>query len=90
MIDSKVQLAESKAAAEAPYVDQAVWLYQNRDADTVKRTWESFQPAMVTTEHAITFSLTIATALLVLAWILATMITSGFKRLFSTKRSPAH
>ena len=90
MIESKAQLAESQAAAEAPYVDQAVWLYRNREADIVQRTWASFQPTMVTTENAVTFSLTIATALLILAWIITSLISSGFKRLFSTKRTPAH
>ena len=89
MIDSKARLAESQAAAEAPYVDQAVWLYRNRDEAIVQRTWESFQPAMVTSENAVTFSLTIATAVLLVAWIVSALLSAGFRRLFTTKRSAA-
>jgi len=88
MIDNQTKLAESKAAAEAPYVAQAIWLYRNRDETVVRRTWEDFEPILITSENAVTFSLTIATALLVLAWLITTLISSSLRRMLATKRTP--
>jgi hypothetical protein len=68
MIDSQARLVESKAAAQATYVDQAVYLYQHRDRQVVQATWKAFTPSMVTSENAITFSLTITTAAILLLW----------------------
>jgi Protein of unknown function (DUF2937) len=68
MIDSQLRLAESKATVDAPYVDQAWYFYRRMDQDVARATWDSFTPALITTENAVTFSLTIATVAILILW----------------------
>ena len=89
MIDNQARLAESKAAAEATYVDQAVYLYKHRDEQIVRATWQGFTPSLVTSESAVTFSLTIATAAILLLWGIWSAL-AGLVRSFTTKRTAAH
>jgi len=80
MMDSQVRLAESKAAAEAPYVDQTLYFYQRMDEDVARATWDSFTPALVTTENAMTFALTIGAITLLLFWATWTMLMFIIRR----------
>lgn len=89
MIDNQARLAESKAAAEATYVDQAIYLYKNRDEQIVRSTWTGFTPSLVSSESAVTFSLTIGTAAILLLWGIWSAIAGLFRNL-TTKRTATH
>ena len=89
MIDNQARLAESKAAAEATYLDQAIYLYQHRDEQVVHDTLTRFRPWFITSESAVTFSLTVGTAAILLLWVIWTALAGVF-RSFTTKRTAAH
>jgi hypothetical protein len=80
MINSQIRLAESKAAAEAPYVDQVLYFYRNADNNVTQATFDSFTPTLVTTENAITFALTIGTIMMLVFWAGWALLTAAFKR----------
>jgi hypothetical protein len=80
MIDSQIRLAESKAAAEAPYVDQVLYFYRHTDDSVAQATFGSFTPTLVTTENAITFALTIGTITLLIFWAGWSILMLAFKR----------
>jgi len=84
MINSQAQLAESKAAAEAPYVDQLIYFYRHADETIAQTTMASFTPTLVTTENAITFALTTGTITILLFWAGWTLLTFAFRRRGST------
>jgi hypothetical protein len=84
MINSKAQLAESKAAAEAPYIDQARYFYKHMDENIAQATWKSFTPAVITTEHAVTFSLTIATLSIIVLWAILALLSLAMRRIRAT------
>jgi hypothetical protein len=87
MIDSRNRLAESRTAAESGYLEQAVYLYRNRSDAAVQATWESFSPALLATETAISFALTVAITLLLAVWLLGSTLTFAIRRSRAAKRS---
>ena len=89
MLDNQARLAESKAAAQASYVDQVIYLYKHRDEQTVRATWAGFTPALVTSENAVTFALTAGATAILLLWVIWTLLAGATRGLF-TKRSGAH
>jgi len=80
MVNSQAQLAESKAAAEAPYADQILYFYRHADNHIAQATLDSFTPVLVTTENAITFALTIGTIVILAFWAIWTLLTLAFRR----------
>ena len=80
MINSQARLAESKAAAEAPYIDQVRYFYKHMDEDVAQATLESFTPSLITSEHAVTFSLTTATAAILILWAVWNLVGLAFRR----------
>ena len=80
MINSQAQLAESKAAAEAPYVDQILYFYRHADNHIAQATLDSFTPVLVTTENAITFALTIGAIVILAFWAVWTLLVLAFRR----------
>ena len=80
MINSQISLAESKAAAEAPYIDQLLYFYRHTDENVAQTTLDSFTPTLVTTENAITFALTIGTITILLFWAGWTLVSLTFQR----------
>ena len=80
MINSQAQLSESKAAAEAPYVDQLLYFYRHADNHVAQATLDSFTPVMVTTENAITFALTIGTIVILVFWAGWALLALAFRR----------
>ena len=87
MIDSQLRLAESQALADAPYVDQVRYFYTNADPAILRATWESFTPALITSENAVTFSLTIATLAILVLWALWSSLGLLFRRNGTTGRT---
>jgi hypothetical protein len=87
MIDSHARLAESKAAAEAPYVDQAVYFYKHMDESVASATLDSFTPTLVTTENAVTFALTIGTLVLLIFWATWSTLSIATKRFMSARHT---
>ena len=80
MIDSQARLAESKAAAEAPYHEQAWYLYKNLDENIARSTLDGFTPGLITTRDALTFSFAIAMLAIVALWIVWMLLTAPFRR----------
>ena len=80
MINSQVRLAESKAAAKAPYLDQALYFYRHADNKVAQTTLDSFTPTLVTTENAITFALTVGTITLLLFWAGWALLAIAFRQ----------
>ena len=90
MINSQARLAESKAAADASYVDQAVYLYRHLEPGVARQVWSGFTPTLVTSERGVTFSLTVATVVLVLFGLAWMTLGAGIRRLLgigSARRS---
>ena len=87
MLSSQSRLAEAKAAANAPYTDQAIYIYRNLDPQVSQAVFDTYSPALVTTENAITFALTIATIILALFWALWLTTRLVLKRLLSARRT---
>lgn len=85
MLDSQAQLAESKATAQSPYIDQAVYLYRHLDQDVADQVWQGFTPTLVTSERGVTFSLTVATIVLAGFWGLWAALGFGARRLLGGK-----
>jgi hypothetical protein len=86
MMNSRELLAESQSVAEVGYPGQALWLYQHRNESSVQTTWDSFQPAMVATGNAISFSLGVGAVVVFLLWLLCSAISYGVSNLIATKR----
>ncbi|MCP4091362.1 MAG: DUF2937 family protein [Gammaproteobacteria bacterium] len=80
MVNSQTQLAQSKAAAEAPYVNQVIYFYQHADERIAQSTMESFTPTLVTTENAITFALAVGTIIILVFWAGWVLLTLAFRR----------
>jgi hypothetical protein len=80
MINSQTRLAESKAAAEAPYIDQLSYFYTHMDEGVAQATLESFTPSLITSEHAMTFSLTTATVAILILWAVWNLVALAFRR----------
>lgn len=87
MIDSQLRLAESEATVDAPYVDQAWYFYKRMDEEVARATWDSFTPALITTENAVTFSLTIATLAILILWVAWSAVGLIIRRTRTTSRT---
>jgi hypothetical protein len=87
MIDSRELLAESQSASQASYTNQAFWLYQHRNESVVRATWESFQPTVIATSNAITFSLAAGGIIVLLLWLVFTAISYSLSHLFTSKHN---
>jgi hypothetical protein len=87
MIDSQAYLAESKAAASSPYVDQAVYFYRHMDDAVGTAVLDGFVPTLVTTENAITFALTIGTVTICVFWLLWNATSLALRRAFAARLS---
>ena len=87
MIDSRLLLAESAAAAEAGYTEQLMWLYRNRDESVVQATLDTFEPAVLTNSKTLGFGAATGAAALLIIWAAFNIVTYGFTQLLSLRRT---
>ena len=77
MVTDQKRLTEASAAFELSFFAQALYLYQNGDPELEKATWDTYTPALVATEQALIFSLSIG-----LIFSVAFYLLSAFVRFF--------
>jgi hypothetical protein len=59
MVSDQFRLAEASAAFEQSFFEQATYLYMNGDSQLEQATWEGYTPALVATEQAMIFSVSV-------------------------------
>jgi hypothetical protein len=77
MVTDQKRLAEASAAFELSFFAQALYLYQNGDPELETATWDTYTPALVATEQALIFALSIG-----LIFSVAFYLLSAFVRFF--------
>ena len=74
MVDDRKRLAEASAAFELSFYEQVVYLYLNGDPELERATWDTYTPALVATEQALLFSVSIGLIFAVVYYFLSTLV----------------
>ncbi len=85
MAQSQDRLAETRAAFESSFLEQAFYLYRYGDAEIARATWQSYTPSFIATRGAVLFALSIGLILTVFCYLSLTALRLVGRR--STARS---
>ncbi len=74
MVADQMRLAEASVAFELSFFEQALYLYQNGDPELERSTWDNYTPALVATEQALIFALSIGLIFSVAFYLLSIIV----------------
>jgi hypothetical protein len=74
MVADQTRLAEASAAFGLSFFEQALYLYQNGDPELERSTWDNYTPALVATEQALIFALSIGLIFSVAFYLLSIIV----------------